>query len=344
MAIPSLIAWRAKTIHVIGDRSPAMGIIDDKIREYWRASRADDREGKNKAAYAIRKACRHWADTPDNRFAAAVTNLEQEAERELSQYQPGWNEFKAAKNAGPSGNLKSLAPGYHHERRMYEAGGKQQNPVSASVLRDAALADALPGANAHHLITAMDDQTWDGYANGPVGAGGPQNRVLFFDKQERLEHMLLVLGGRLIWAKNNKLFTTGNDPFMYAMDSYGNLFARADNLGAEQFNHSSFNAGREVICAGMICATDGQLDFISNASGHYQPTRSDLFSCVKKLRDARVKMVFPMNNTRTRVRVLGVGDWPAIAVGATPGFDHVADAIGGDPPAAIPVPETFTRW
>jgi hypothetical protein len=322
-----------------------MGIIDDKIREY---AAAGDRAAKNKAAYAIRKACRHWTaqhGAGGGHVATTVNDLEQEAERELTQYQPGWNVAAQSKAVGRAGNLKPLAPGYSHERRMYVAGGKQENPISASVLRDTALADAPPGTSAHQLITTMNDATWDGYARagGPVAVMG-NSQVLFFDKQERLEHMLVCLGGRLIRAKNNQLFSTpANSPFMYAMDGYGNLFARADNLGAEQFNHSSFNAGREVICAGMIGAQQGQLSFISNESGHYQPSRADLYSCVKKLLDAGVQMAFG-GAVRTRVRVLGVGDWPAVTTPATAGFDQVAAAMHGAAPAAIPHPATYTRW
>jgi len=49
MAIPSLIKWKAKTIH-IGNRTPEMGIIDDKIREY---EHAHDKSERNKAGETV---------------------------------------------------------------------------------------------------------------------------------------------------------------------------------------------------------------------------------------------------------------------------------------------------
>lgn len=346
MAIPTLDKWKSKTFSV-GSRSPGMALIDDQLRAYWQAN---DREGQNATAYGIRKACRHWLEAHQNHiYKSKVQDLKGEAEQHLSQYQVGWTQFAASKDQGKSANLKALAPGYHHERRMYEAGGKQSNPISASVLRDAALADAPPNTDPRQLMTQLDDVTWDGYARagGPIESMGATNTVLFFDKRERLEHMLLPLGGKLVWAKNNQLFTSpANQPYMYAMDGYGNVFARSDQLGATQFNHSSFNAGREVICAGMIAATSGELDFISNDSGHYQPTRADLYSCVKKLIDNGVKMVFGINGAQgtTRVRAMGLGDWPGKHYGNVPGFDQIAAALYGAAPTALVNPPTYARY
>jgi hypothetical protein len=350
MAIPSLIKWRTKTF-VFGYRSPEMGIIDDKIREYWQAL---DREGKNQAAYGIHKACRHWlklhAGDVKNGNQKAVEELEGEAQTELKHFQPGWSQFAAKKTLGSSHNLKGLAPFYAHERRMYEGLGKRENPASASAVRDGILdshIDEFHNAQERdqlwdRLITTVDDATWDGFV-GPGAVGGDTaSKVLFFDKRARLEHMLIALGGRLIWAKNNQLFDTPDAAFMYAMDRYGNLFAKSSRMmGDLYFNHSSFNAGREVICAGMIHGTGGELDCISNESGHYQPTRADLFSCVKKLRDDGVKMDFGTLG-RTRVRAMGAGDWPAIGYGNTPGFTEVAAALSGRPPA--PSSKNYDRW
>ena len=170
-----------------------MGIIDDKVRAYWAAG---DRNAQNAAAYAIRKACRHFLESSPSLLSSIndeVRDLETEAEAELTAHQPGWTGFAAKKAQGAAHNLKPLAPGYAHERRQYLAEGKERNPISASALRDTALADALPGTVGHTLITNMDDQTSDGYARpgGVMRAGGAQNEVLFFDKRERLEHMLV---------------------------------------------------------------------------------------------------------------------------------------------------------
>lgn len=329
-----------------------MGIIDDKVRAYWAA--AGDRNAQNAAAYDIRKACRHFLEASPsllNSINDAVRGLETEAEAELAAHQAGWTAFNAKKAQGAGHNLKPLASGYAHERRQYLAENKASNPISASALRDTALADAPVGTVGHVLITNMDDQTWDGYARpgGVMRRGGPQNEVMFFDKRERLEHMLVVNpAGRLAWARDGSLFATPpGQPFMYAMDRYGNLFARDSALGTTQFNHSSFNAGREVVCAGMIAGDNGRLYFIDNNSGHYQPSRADLYSCVRKLDDAGLAMSYPRVGllmgvrgpqvpATVRVGVHGLGDWPYNDRGATAGFEHIATATNGIPPAPIP--------
>jgi len=89
--------------------------------------------------------------------------------------------------------------------------------------------------------------------------------------------------------------------WMYAMDSYGNLFGSpvptfealkkvAGKMGQDpvkmtNFNHSTFNAGREVISAGLIGFTDGYIQWIDNNSGHYKPSRESLKDAVEFMED-----------------------------------------------------------
>ena len=46
--------------------------------------------------------------------------------------------------------------------------------------------------------------------------------------------------------------------------------------GIKRINHSSFNAGKDVIVAGVIYAKNGKLTYLDNASGHYQASREQL--------------------------------------------------------------------
>jgi hypothetical protein len=135
---------------------------------------------------------------------------------------------------------------------------------------------------------------------------------------------------------------------MYAMDSYGNLFVGDDNkryakltlgLGNTndlrlnraaradrgQMNHSSFCAGKDVICAGSIFFWKGQLLHIDNSSGHYRPSRHALYKAVEAVRREGT------NLNILRVTVMGQpgvfsatsflqnnqhGDWPSKDMGA----------------------------
>ena len=79
------------------------------------------------------------------------------------------------------------------------------------------------------------------------------------------------------------------DLWMYAMDAYGNIITKqlddneVFNKGFSRFNHSSFNAGADVICAGMIYFQKGKLLWIDNNSGHYKPTKDNLKNAVNIL-------------------------------------------------------------
>jgi hypothetical protein len=81
----------------------------------------------------------------------------------------------------------------------------------------------------------------------------------------------------------------------YAVDKYGNMYSislndRKETVGAGQFNHSSFCAGKEIVVAGTIAWKDGFLLYISNLSGHYKPSRANLQMYLRSLQDEDVEL------------------------------------------------------
>jgi hypothetical protein len=151
-----------------------------------------------------------------------------------------------------------------------------------------------------------------------------------------------------------------NECQIYAMDRYGNLFVDYPNIGYAlhvlgatkglekaaqaargQANHSSFCAGREIICAGNIFFWKGQLIHFDNGSGHYQPNRGALRNAVEILEQQGTDLdilrvsVFDGNTyehykARTFLRNAAHGDWPQQDFGANqdniyracPGFQY----------------------
>lgn len=102
----------------------------------------------------------------------------------------------------------------------------------------------------------------------------------YLKKAQRLQYMAIPDGnGALVDANWNPVDA---QDYPYAMDRYGNLFTRnqAPLNGAWWFNHSSFNAGQEVISAGIIRINGGTLEMIDNNSGHYKPSRQNLHDCL----------------------------------------------------------------
>src|SRR5581483_11341387 len=123
-----------------------------------------------------------------------------------------------------------------------------------------------------------------------LGYEGGGNVVGFFDKMARAKFLAIPDGAGGFHDINERPInmTVHNNVMtklhMYVIDHHGNLLTsvspssrqRGGNRGVEYFNHSSFNAGREVMCAGMIWIAGGKLLHIDNQSGHYAPTTQHL--------------------------------------------------------------------
>ncbi len=60
---------------------------------------------------------------------------------------------------------------------------------------------------------------------------------------------------------------------------------RGDQAGAGKFHHSSFLSGKPVKCAGEVLFLNGAVRYVSNESGHYQPSTQQLIDIVEVLRD-----------------------------------------------------------
>jgi len=155
--------------------------------------------------------------------------------------------------------------------------------------------------------------------------------VVYMNKIERLKLILSFVDGKICDSGGHPVEMTERESFSknlriapYVMDKYGNLYMdidfwksksylTQDNAGKYQakstgrFNHSSFLAGAEVVCAGALhigwnnrgnASAAGVLSAIDNASGHYKPSRENLLNCLEVLRS------YGVNTELTRV-----GDW-----------------------------------
>lgn len=184
-------------------------------------------------------------------------------------------------SAGAQPGTKSLDGAYANERTQYLASGKQSNPYSAS---------ALHGKGDH-------DRYEDFMALG-ASTGGSQ--VEFMNRTDRLKYLVVIKNGILyqggmpyscnskakgIMDKTTKKIRPGSieysiDAVTYAMDKYGNIYSKkgGENVkeGGLRFNHSTYCAGKEIVCAGTLACLNGHLLCMTNSSGHYKPTGSNL--------------------------------------------------------------------
>jgi hypothetical protein len=203
-------------------------------------------------------------------------------------------EKRKAQSPGGKGNLRSLQPGYTAERTLYVASGKTQNPISGSYMHEAVSdpnAQAIIGNKTFSQLTDQDYVALDNAFQGSLDLPDPMDpgslaktqvkrAVLFLNKEERTKRLLLILNG-LLGEGFDKPFHCGNFDRAFVIDQYGNLYASNEIFDkSSNFNHSTFNAGKDVICAGTLQATQGKLRKIQNNSGHYKPSRTDLHNAV----------------------------------------------------------------
>ena len=127
-----------------------------------------------------------------------------------------------------------------------------------------------------------------------MGMVSQKSEVNFVRKTDRVSKFLAWCENGLFYKQNGIPHTsTGHE--LYAMDKYGSLITMPvglffnkttrvyDGTGDAQHNHSSLNAGGDVICAGEIEFLNGKITYISNESGHYKPKARQLQNCVNSL-------------------------------------------------------------
>jgi len=204
---------------------------------------------------------------------------------------------------------KSLSKGYEFERQLWVNSGKTHTYGGSGMtggFKDFAQHSQLKRVGGKKKLEQLTYTEFE-----RIGDLCNTGTVRFLKKQERIADLIEVdEEGRLCNATSHApleaeyenvpktrdemlerllaVKVSGGHIHMYAMDSYGNLFARwvpyGSQLGGHRwFNHSSLNSGREVTCAGMLCVTGGRLLMIDNFSGHYKPSRLNLYNCVKLL-------------------------------------------------------------
>lgn len=304
MPIPNAVEFLGNTGESLWGSLSGIG---DAIDGYHRSA------GRSKVdeLYILYKEIEHWQKDhkPGRLFAsklqreAAVAILKNNVTDELDVEMAGLG--SALKNYGvrksdgtPTKDFKSLETGYHLERKTYLADKKSQAPFSGTLVHD--------HKDATNRFKTLTPQEFEAIGQKT------KVRMYFLNKIQRLRLLATCtdrgwvdIGGNLLSTKVEDMAQGIGHPKecqIYAMDRYGNVFVDFDNIGHAvkvlgatrtpakaarddrgQTNHSSFCAGREVICAGNIFFWKGQLIHIDNGSGHYAPTRAALRLAVEGL-------------------------------------------------------------
>lgn len=224
-------------------------------------------------------------------------------------YQKGVRSGAGASLRAAGAQATSLKGSYAHERSNFNTikagqhlGGTQTaiNPQGASFVHQKMDEHQAQPAAAPPNIIALLNKTFDTlsltefnqlqahFAQGNQGLGHLPN-VHFARKDERFRELMLVPMDGLLHNSNGEVCNVGWNA--YALDLYGNLLVAKANrswthgVSGAQFNHSTLAAGRDVICAGELKIVKGEIKYISNESGHYRPTATQLGNAIFVLSD-----------------------------------------------------------
>ena len=196
---------------------------------------------------------------------------------------------------------KSLASGYEQERESWLK-SKKTSAVSGSTIHGLVQKGGNPSPQGGKL-SGSQASAWKHIVKGTGTAKEwkilseidkiEDLRVAYLKKAQRMEYLVYIDNGKFVDYKDIVVDTTAlniAEQALWAMDRYGNMFVYDDwalgkQLKIRQVNHSSMNAGKEIICAGMIKIEKGAVTVLTNTSGHYKPTRENFAVSMGLLKD-----------------------------------------------------------
>ena len=326
---------RFRVKRLVTGRGSDLSLIDTALAAWEAAQRSQNQADKVKALRHISSACTQYLKnrigkkTPlANQRKAEVRRLQATAVQILGKVSAAEGAFAANKHKaqlhGKHQNTTSLAKGYQHERTSYLKSGKQYAMAASAVHDDM---DNFSGSSYKQYVNAFNREYAQQVENFDEDSARKALGVAYLSKSDRMEYMAIPHDGVFNRADGTPLNSTERSfgrrlAEVWAMDRYGNLFVKNPRSvgGMNYFNHSSFNAGNDVICAGNILFNaGGVLVYIDNGSGHYKPDAEALRSVLAyfdelgiDMREMRVGLMNPQSGQPVDYQALTVLGWPGI--------------------------------
>ncbi len=314
LGIPTLAEFKEATSipksaipvkRLVTGRGSDLALVDSAISEWDVACKSVSPQAMFRALNHLSKACTLYLKnhagkntTLANRRKAAVRGLLKLTINALGSLNKGQGAFAENKSKAIfSGNLQGktteLFGGYKHEKQSYVQTGKRF-AASASALHDDI-------EDFHNASFATFAQAYTTATDGLSQMGVEGFQVTYLTKNQRMQYLAIPHDGTFRRPDGTPLNSTGTSfasgatvrsGDMWSMDKYGNLFVKdVKAIGSRMFNHSSFNAGNEVICAGVIVFNPGGvLVYLDNNSGHYQPNAETVRSALDFLRGENISL------------------------------------------------------
>ena len=311
MAIMSYEVFEGRTMKLgaaLRARGKNLNLVDKALKRYEKKKLIGTVAEKLALVAALIRECESWLKAKSvgtgngselfQRRRWAVRDLAKQALDELLLLNPAAladvaysrRKVETLGSADPQ-ETKALHEGYAHEREDYLNKGKKAMPISGTMVHVAHrnLAGIAPGQTAL-ARKRFEDLSLSDFKkiHALAGNDGLAGHVDFLTKQDRKAYIAIPSGGTFVDGQG-QAFNAPNPAaqgrrWPYAIDNYGNFFTKEeDTARADKFNHSSFNAGKSVTCAGETAIVNGRLLWIDNNSGHYQPTKQNLHTAVTVL-------------------------------------------------------------
>lgn len=290
----------------------------DAAMATWDAVKlAGSPDAKCTALVVVMHECKSWLILKASRTTASaaarrivVTSLAQQAFAAYSHWM-----FEQRKARGATRTLKPLAGDYAIERSAFKASGKKLAPSMSTIhqYRDKLgymaekkeLYNPSPRVLALTALYTKHEHGWTPPAvvwteqdvidvlNAIPAEYSAAKNVNFLRREQRQRYML-SWDGTQFFREFNVPYDTGDQMTAYAIDQYGNMYAANEeemtnvNPEGSRFNHSSLNAGKAVISAGIVRFERGQLKYIDNMSGHYKPGVEQVHNAVQLIKEMGV--------------------------------------------------------
>lgn len=286
-------------------RGSDMTLIDAAIAEWDGAQSGNDVSRKVVALRHIVKTCSLYLKSRIGKNTTLCSKRKGQVRRVLDLALAALKRFDAAEGSFASkkskgvihgrfdGQTTSLAGAYKHERTSYEKTGKTY-AAAATVLSDM---EGFGTSTYQQYVGEFERQLRE---SGGSAESKKNMSVAYLTKNDRMSYLAIAHDGVFKRPDGTEVYSAGVDMSgarcgdMWAMDRYGNFFVKAAGAikgkGA-YFNHSSFCAGTDVVCAGVCMFNKGGiLVYLDNNSGHYKPDAEAVRSTLAFLNDEGVKI------------------------------------------------------
>ncbi|MFD3706260.1 hypothetical protein ACFWUP_24225 [Nocardia sp. NPDC058658] len=192
----------------------------------------------------------------------------------------------------PSRNIPSTPPRTPPNQRPQAAAPRRPSPTSIPQRSTAPqYFTDLPYSVGPPFTTQEMNSTYRGEHEVGNSVWPPGRWVAYLDEIVRQQTRLYIVDG-LIYDATGTLFDTsagvtahgGAGRAIFVMDEHGNLYA-SNYHEPGLFHHSSFLAGGNVAAAGELVVIDGELQMVTDSSGHYRPSRGHTMQAIDLLRN-----------------------------------------------------------